>query len=150
MSHTYVAAYHHVIFGTKLREPSITDAVRERLWPYIGGIAREHKMQMIEIGGIEDHVHLALAVPATCSLAEALKALKGTSSKFVNDTFAPRRRFAWQEGYAAFSVSASVLDRVLAYIRRQPEHHKKQSFRDEYLELLRLHDVAFDERYVLD
>jgi putative transposase len=150
MAHTYVANYHHAVWSTKHREASITEDVRERLWSYIGGVAREHKMRLIEVGGIENHVHLAISIPTTLSIAKAVQSLKGASSKFVNDTFHPRRRFEWQDGYSAFSVSASVLDRVLAYIRRQPEHHKKQAFRDEYVELLRLHDIAFDERFVLD
>src|SRR6266498_5407855 len=114
---SYVSSYHHCVFSTKERRPLITPALRDRLWPFLGGIARQNKMKAVEIGGVEDHVHILLSLPATMAIAKALQLIKGGSSKWVHDTFPKHRLFGWQEKYGAFSVSASQLDRVTEYIK---------------------------------
>jgi len=145
---SYVSSYFHCVFSTKERRRLITSALRERLWPFLGGIARQNKMKAIEIGGVEDHVHILLSLPATVSIAKALQLIKGGSSKWVHETFAEHRLFGWQEKYGAFSVSASQLDRVTEYIKGQEGHHRKVTFQQEFLALLKKHRIAFDERYL--
>jgi putative transposase len=145
---SYISSYFHFVFSTKDRRPLITPALRERLWPYLGGIAREHKMKAIEIGGVADHVHMLLSLPATLTPAKAMQLIKGGSSKCVHDTFPEQHLFAWQEKYGAFSVSVSQLDQIVHYIQGQPAHHRKQPFQEEFLALLKKHHVEYDERYL--
>ncbi len=110
---SYVSSYFHCVFSTKDRRPLITPRLRERLWPYLGGIARENNMTAVEIGGVPDHVHLLLSVPPTLCIAKAMQLIKGGSSKWVHDTFPEQRLFRWQIKYGAFGVSVSVLDRIV-------------------------------------
>jgi len=147
---SYVSSYHHCVFSTKERRPLINPALREKLWPFLGGIARQNKMKAIEIGGVEDHVHILLSLPATMPAAKALQLIKGGSSKWVHDTFPEHRLFEWQEKYGAFSVSMSQLDKTVEYIRGQPEYHRKISFQEEFMMLLKKHRVEYDERYLWD
>ena len=107
-------------------------------------------MKALAIGGIEDHVHMLLSIPSTIFIAKALQLIKGGSSKWVHETFPECRLFAWQEKYAAFSVSVSGLDRVIEYIKNQKEHHRKMTFQEEFLILLKKHRIQYDERYLWD
>ncbi len=145
---SYVSSYHHCVFSTKERRPLIIPALRERLWPFLGGIARQNRMKAIEIGGVADHVHLLLSLPATMPIAKAMQLIKGGSSKWVHETFPGQRLFAWQEEYGAFTVSASRVDSVGQYIQEQETHHQKQSFQEEFLALLKKHRVEYDERHL--
>ena len=147
---SYVSSYFHTVFSTKERRPVITPLLRERLWPFLGGIARQNKMRALEVGGVEDHVHILLSLPSTLSIAKALQLIKGGSSKWVHETFPEHRLFGWQEKYGAFSVSVSQLDRIIRYIRNQQEHHRKITFQEEFLALLKKHRIAYDERYLWD
>jgi REP element-mobilizing transposase RayT len=106
MPHSYVSNIFHYIFSTKERFPFIDQELESRLWPYMGGIAREHRMKAIAIGGTADHVHSLLSLPAPLSVAKAIQLIKGGSSKWIHDQFPRYRKFQWQEGYGAFSVSA--------------------------------------------
>ena len=128
MAHSYVSNLMHCVFSTKERLTLITPELESRLWPYLGGIARENKMKAIAIGGTADHVHALLSLPGAVSFAKAVQLIKGGSSKWVHDTFREYRKFAWQEGYGAFSVSSSQIDQTVAYIQRQKEHHRKRDF----------------------
>ena len=105
-------------------------------------------MKAIAIGGTTDHVHGLLSLPATMSFAKAVQLIKGGSSKWVHDSFRDHRRFAWQEGYGAFSVSSSQVNKTIAYINRQKEHHRRRTFEDEFFDLLDKHGVEYDRRYV--
>ncbi len=145
---SYVSANFHCVFSAKERRPIITPALRERLWPFLGGIARENRMKAIEVGGVADHVHLLLSLPATLSVSKALQLIKGGSSKWIHESFPDQRLFAWQEGYGAFSVSASKLEEIARYIRNQEAHHQKHDFKSELVTLLTKHGIAFDERYI--
>jgi putative transposase len=128
----------------------ITPALKERLWPYLGGIARENKMTAIEIGGVEDHVHILLSLPSTMAIAKALQLIKGGSSKWVHDTFPEHRLFGWQVKYGSFSVSVSQLDKIIDYIKNQAIHHRKMTFQEEFVTLLKKHCIHYDERYLWD
>jgi len=147
---SYVSSYHHCVFSTKDRRPIITPALQERLWPYLGGIARENKMTAIEIGGVQDHVHMLLSLPSTMPVAKALQLIKGGSSKWVHDSFPDQRFFGWQTKYGSFSVSVSQLNKIIEYIRGQPEHHRKMTFKEEFVALLKKHRIQYDERYLWD
>ncbi len=147
---SYVSSHFHCVFSTKERRPLITPALQRRLWPFMAGIARQNKMQAIEIGGVADHVHILLSLPTTIAPAKALQLIKGGSSKWVHETFPEHRLFAWQEKYGAFSVSVSQLDKIVQYIRGQEAHHRTRPFQEEFLALLKKHRVEYDERYLWD
>jgi putative transposase len=147
---SYVSSYHHCVFSTKERRPSITLALQERLWPFVGGIVRQNKMKAIEIGGMEDHLHVLLSIPSTVSIAKAVQLIKGGSSKWVHETFPEHRLFGWQEKYGAFSVSVSQLDKIIHYIKGQKEHHRKITFQEEFLALLKRHRIEYDAQYLWD
>lgn len=148
MAHSYICCHIHYIFSTKNRAKIITPELEKRLWPYMGGIARDHKMKALTIGGTENHVHLLISLPSTLSIAKAIQLIKGGSSTWVSATFAEHRDFEWQEGYGAFSVSISHIDQTIAYIKNQKEHHKTRTFQEEYLVFLKKHGIQYDEQYV--
>ena len=150
MAHSYVCSYFHCVFSTKERRKLITPDLELRLWPFLGGIARNHDMKALAIGGTEDHIHLLLSSPATLAIAKAIQVIKGESSKWVHDTFPEHRKFAWQEGYGAFTIGVSQKDVTVAYIQKQKEHHRKKTFQEEYLAFLKKHDVEYDPRFVWD
>jgi REP-associated tyrosine transposase len=141
--------YAHVIFSTKNRAPQITDEIRPRLYPYIGGILRGETGCLLAIGGMPDHVHLLISLGRTISMADLVRLIKSNSSRWVHDTFADHE-FAWQSGYGAFSVSKSQLPIVHRYVDTQAEHHRTMSYQDEFREFLRNHEIEWDERYVWD
>jgi len=148
MPHSYVSNLMHCVFSTKERLPLITPELELRLWPYLGGTARENKVKAIAIGGTADHVHALMSLPATMSFAKAVQLIKGGSSKWIHDTFGEYRKFAWQEGYGAFSVSTSRIEKAIAYLQRQKEHHRKRCFQDEFIDLLNKHGIEYDPRYI--
>ena len=137
----------HFVFSTKDRTPTIPEELREELYSYIGGILRNERGRLIAIGGMPDHVHLLVRLHPDLAVSEAIRKIKANSSRWLNQK--ARRRFAWQTGYGAFSVSESQVKVVERYIASQEEHHRKRSFQEEYLELLKKHGLDFDERYVL-
>jgi REP element-mobilizing transposase RayT len=137
------------VFSTKDRRPHITPALRDRLWPFLGGVARNNNMKAIEIGGVADHVHMLLSIPATMPVSKAMQLIKGGSSKWIHETIPDQRLFEWQAEYGAFSVSVSQLPKIISYIRGQEEHHRTVSFRDEFVSLLKRHGIAYEEKYML-
>jgi REP element-mobilizing transposase RayT len=139
--HSFNSCLMHCVFSTKERRPWLTPAIRERLWPYLGGIARQNAMKALAIGGAADHSHLLLSLPAALSVSKALQLLKGNSSKWLRETFPELRRqdFAWQEGFGAFSIGVSGLDDTIRYIQTQEEHHRRRNFREEYEIFLKKH-----------
>ena len=145
---SYVALYSHCASSTEERPPSITTELRDRLWPFMGGIAREHKTTALSIGGVADHIHLLLSLPATMPMANAMQLIKGGSSKWMHNTFPNQRQFAGQIKYGDFSVSVSQLSTILRYIQNQEQHHRTMSFQEEFAALLQRHKVASDERYL--
>jgi len=148
MANTYTAINIHCVFSTKNREPLLIGDLKERLWAFMGGIARENGMTASAIGGVADHVHLLISMPTTLPVAKAVQLIKGGSSTWVHQTFPNVRKFAWQEGYGAFSVSISHLPETIAYIASQEEHHRKKSFQEEYLAFLQKHGIEYNEKYL--
>jgi putative transposase len=149
MSHSYSSNRIHLIFSTKNREKRISVDLQTKIWPYMAGIARNHGFEAIKVGGVEDHAHALLLLPPTISLAKAVQILKSCSSKWLNDTGAAGKDFAWQEGYGAFSVSASQTKDVIRYIEGQAAHHVKRSYEHEFIELLQKYGVQYDPAHVL-
>jgi putative transposase len=145
MSHTYTTNIVHCVFSTKERAPLIPTDRQEKLWAYLLGIASNMKLKILAIGGINDHVHLLISLPPTRKLAKVMCDLKANSSKWLNETGV---RFAWQEGYGAFSVSPSRIADVQRYIRNQAEHHKKRNFEQEFIDLLKKSGTPFEGKYV--
>ncbi len=124
----------------------IPSTKQAKLWSYLGGIARKNGFKAVAIGGIENHVHVLLSIAGTMPLAKAVQLLKGGSSKWMND--AASERFAWQEGYGAFTVGISQQAHTVAYINSQAEHHKKRTFEEEFLVFLQKHGIEYDPKYV--
>jgi putative transposase len=150
MPSTFTNLLYHIVFSTKQREPLIIENLREELYKYIGGIIRGEEGILIEIGGIDDHIHLLVKIKPSISISEMLNKIKANSSKWVNENNKSPRRFQWQEGYAAFTVSESQVPPVREYIQNQEDHHKRISFQDEFIALLEKHGVSYDPRYIWD
>jgi putative transposase len=146
MAHTFATLYTHIVFGTKDREATINDV--EETHAYLGGIVRGLGGAALKVGGTSDHVHLLVRFKPTLAIADAVERIKGSSSKWMNERM--RVRFRWQKGYSAFSVSPSAVDKVVRYIVRQAQHHKRVTFAEEYLAFLKECGVEYDERYVLE
>lgn len=145
MPHSYSCNWQHIVFSTKERRKLLRPELQAELWPYIAGIARNHDMQPLAIGGIHDHIHLLVSIPSTKHVAKAVQELKSNSSRWVSSHV---RGFSWQEGYAAFSVSKSNLAAVSRYIGTQKEHHRKLTFEQEFVALLKNHGVDYDPKFV--
>ncbi len=150
MPHSIISQLMHCVFSTKERRPFITPEIQPRLFQYIGGIARENKMKLLSAGGVDDHIHLLLSFPSTINVAKGMQLIKGNSSKWIHETFPEQRFFSWQQGYGAFSISISDVERTVEYINHQPEHHKKMDFKTEFLAFMKKHGLEYDERYIFD
>lgn len=148
MGHSYVHSLYHCVFSTKERKRLIDEELEMRLWPYIGGIARDNDCTALAVGGIEDHIHILLSLPSTMAISKALQLIKGGSSKWIHETFLHLRHLAWQEGYGAFSIGISQVDDTLRYIANQREHHRRVSFEEEFVAFLKRHGIEYDPRYV--
>jgi len=146
MSHTYTANRLHVVFSTKNRRDLISQELQPRLWAYMAEVGRNRAIRVLAVGGIANHAHVLLSLPPVMPLAKAVQTLKGISSRWMNEI--GRGGFAWQEGYAAFSVSQSQINSVIRYVNSQPEHHRKHSFESEFLSLLAKHGIEYDPKYV--
>lgn len=148
MANTYINILIHTVFSTKNHESWLSSSLRERLYPYMCGIARENGLKVLCIGGTDNHIHILLSLNSTTSIAKAIQLVKGGSSKWIHETFPELRLFSWQEGYGAFSIGISNVDEAKKYIENQEKHHSKESFRDEYLKFLRKNNIDFDEKYL--
>ena len=141
MSHTFTKNHQHLVFSTAGRHKSIDKKFQPKLWAYIAGICKNHGIFVRAIGGTEDHVHILIELPPMIAVAKAVLTIKSNSSRWANEI---GRKFSWQKGYAAFSVSASNLGAVEHYVNNQETHHKKIGYEDELLVLLRKHGIEFD------
>jgi putative transposase len=147
MPSTYLSLHYHLVFSTKNRIAFIEPSWRHRLHEYLGGTIRRLGGVPLEVGGVGDHVHLLVGLKATHCLSDVLRDLKKSSSAWVHDEIEVSS-FAWQEGYAAFTVSPTALDQVRRYIVHQEEHHRKKSFREELIEFLATAGIQYDPQYL--
>jgi putative transposase len=145
MSHSYPNVLIHCVFSTKNRQNLIPDDLREKLSMYFVGIGKGHQIPILCAGGTANHAHLLISLPASVPLAKAIQVLKANSSRWLGEHGLD---FAWQEGYGAFSVSASNRKAVRNYIEHQPEHHAKRSFEDEFVSLLSKSGMGYDPKFV--
>jgi len=148
MPSTYSNLLFHIVFSTKERVRLLTKDTRDRLYPYISGIANKNDFKTLIVGGTDDHIHILLSLKPETSVSRAVQLIKGGSSKWIHDNFPDLNIFSWQEGYGAFTVSISQTDVVKNYVTNQEQHHKKMSFEEEYLELLKRNNIDFDPKYL--
>jgi len=149
MANTYSSCFNHIVFSTKNRERWIDREIENRVWAYIGGIARKHDCTAIQVGGIEDHIHALILSPPKYSPSQIAQFIKGESSKWIHSDFSNMAGLAWQDGFSVFSVSKSLVPKVVEYIKNQREHHSSKSFENEYSDLLELHEIDIvDEKYM--
>ena len=148
MANTFTSIHIHLVFSTKNRERRIAPAIEEQVWRYLGGICRAHEVKALQIGGVEDHVHLLVGLPPVLALSELMRRLKGESSKWFSATFPNAGGFAWQDGYGGFSVGHSQIADTIRYILQQREHHGREPFEAEFKKFVQFHDLEADERYL--
>ena len=145
MPHTYAQNVIHIVFSTKYRCKTISREFQPRMWAYVAGICKNHGIFVHAVGGMDDHIHLLIQVPPPLSVAKAVLAIKSNSSRWANEQ---GNKFAWQQGYAAFSVSSSRVPEVVRYIQTQESHHRRMTFDAELVALLKKHGVEFDPNLV--
>lgn len=150
MAGTFTKYYSHYVFSTKNRKALINPQMEKRLYPYIGGVGRQYGYSIIACGGTQNHLHIIAGIPPATSYSKAIQVLKSTSSKWLNDTFFPNRNFSWQSGYGGFGIDETNLAKVISYVKKQKQHHKKMTFKEEYLKLLKRYNIEYDERYLWD
>ena len=148
MPHRFTSLLTHLIFSTRDRFPHLDRDLAPDCHAYLGGIIENTGGRKIIVGGFNDHVHILLDLPATRSVSDCVRTLKSNSSKWIHETWPHRSKFAWQKGYAAFSVSQSARDRVMAYIERQEAHHRRTTYQDEVRRFLKQHGIAADEQHM--
>ncbi len=150
MANTFTSLHYHIVFSTKNREPWIRQDIEQRVWAYLGGIAKDNDFKPVRFGGIENHVHLLIGIPPFIAVSKAVQLLKGGSSKWMKENFPEAAGFGWQDGYAAFTVSRSQIPEIETYIVKQRDHHNVKSFEEEYRAFRDRHDITYDERYLFD
>ena len=150
MAATFVKVLVHIVFSTKKRVPFIDSPLSGDLYPYMAGIIRHKGSTLLALGGMPDHVHALIRLKADRSLSDLVRALKAVSSKWVHEKPNPIPEFAWQTGYAAFSVSQSKEAAVKSYILHQEAHHRRSNFEDELIGLLKKHKIDYDPAYLFD
>lgn len=148
MANTYVQIYIHVIFVVRFRAALIDPSWKSELYKYISGIIVGYNHKLLIINGMPDHVHLLIGMRPNQSISDLIQRIKGSSSKWINDNEFTPKRFSWQKGYAAFTYSQSHIPKVIKYIANQEQHHKKNSFRQEYIAFLKAFGVEYEEQYL--
>jgi putative transposase len=145
LSHSYSQNTIHIVFSTYGRQRTIPKDFQPRFWPYVSGIFKNEGVFVHAIGGMDDHLHCLVQLPPMLPLAKAINTVKSYSSKWAKDF---GHKFAWQKGYGAFSVSQSNIQSVIRYIDTQEQHHRKMGFEEEFVQLLKKHQIEFDPKYV--
>jgi REP element-mobilizing transposase RayT len=150
MPQSYTNLIYHIVFSTKNRQSLISDDIKARLFDYIGGTIRKQGGIALAINGMSDYLHVLAKLRADKAVSDVLRDLKANSSGWMHEVFPELKDFSWQNGYGAFTVSASQVEKVKEYIANQEKHHRKiGSFRDEFIKLLRANEIDFNEQYLL-
>jgi putative transposase len=145
---SYTNLNYHIVYSTKDRRPFIQPDLLPQLVKYTGGVIRKLSDQMLDANGPEDHFHIITILPPTIAVSECIQKIKAGTSSWIHKSFPQHQDFGWQDGYAAFSVSHSAVPKVLEYIRNQQEHHKKMTYTEELIALLKRHNIPYDEKYL--
>ena len=145
---TYSQIYIQIVFAVKNRQALIANSWQEELYKYVTGIVQNKGQKMLAINGMPDHIHIFIGMRPTQSISDLMQDIKGNSSKWINEKKFLKVKFEWQEGFGAFSYSKSHVNKVIDYIKNQEVHHKKETFRDEYLKFLKAFEIDYDERYI--
>jgi putative transposase len=148
VANTYTQIHIQAVFVVKNRACIISPVWKDELYKYIAGIIRQNNHKLLIINGMPDHIHILLGLNPVQSLSDLIKDIKGSSSKWINETRNLKEKFVWQPGYGAFSYSKSQLGRVIEYIKKQEEHHKKKTFHEEYILFLKEQQIEYEERYL--
>lgn len=148
MAGTFSQIYIQVVFAVQNRESLIHSSWEEELYKYISGIVRNKEQKMLAINGMTDHIHFLIGMKPSCCLSDLVREVKKSSNDFIKEKKFVRGKFQWQEGYGAFSYSHSNLDNVIQYIMNQKEHHKKKTFKEEYMEILKKFEIEFKDEYL--
>ncbi|WP_298306748.1 IS200/IS605 family transposase [Flavobacterium sp.] len=148
MANTYTQIHVQFVFAVKFRNGLIHASFKEELYQYISGIIKANNHKLLAINGMPDHLHIFIGMRPTQSISDLLQDIKGSSSKWINEKKFLKVKFEWQEGYGAFSYSKSHVNNVINYIQNQENHHKKETFRDEYLKFLKVFEIEYDEHYI--
>ena len=150
MANTFSQIHLHIVFAVKGRESLIKVEWEERLFQYITGIVQNKGQKMLAINGLPDHIHFFIGLKPDCCLSDLVREIKKASNDFISEQRLTPTRFYWQEGFGAFSISHSQIDAVVKYILNQKEHHRKRTFKDEYLEFLKTNEIKYNEKYLFD
>ena len=150
MASTFSQIYIQVVFAVKGRQSLIHSSWEEELYKYITGIIRNKEQKLLAINGVSDHIHILIGLKPSCCLSDLVREIKKSSNEFINEKKFSKFKFQWQEGYGAFSYSHSALDNVIAYIQNQKEHHRKQSFKEEYKAFLTKFQIEFKDEYLFE
>ena len=150
MANTYTQIHIQTVFAVKFRDAVISDELKPKLFGYIGETIKSFGHKTLIINGVLDHVHCFLGMRPTQSISDLMQEVKSHSSKWINENKFLKHKFAWQDGYAAFSYSKSQSSQVIRYIENQEKHHRKRSFREEYLDMLNKAEIPYDERYIFE
>lgn len=148
MAHTYYQNYYHIVWSTKERMPLIPQESKDRVFEYVFGAMKSAGCAPLVVGGMTDHIHILAEVPPKYAVSEIIREVKVCTSKWVSSTILSCGQFAWQEGFGSFTVSASKKDIIFRYIHNQEMHHQSKTFKEEFIELLNMHSVKFDEKYL--
>ncbi len=150
MADTYTQIFYHVVFAVRNRDSLIIPAIKDDLYKYITGIITSQKQKLFIINGMPDHIHILMNCKPNMNLSDNVRDIKEHSTKFINDKRILKRKFYWQAGFGAFTVSKKDVPMILNYIKNQEDHHKKNTFRDEYLHFLQENEIEFKEEYLFD
>ncbi|MBP7181797.1 MAG: IS200/IS605 family transposase [Flavobacterium sp.] len=147
---TYSQIYIQIVFAVKNRQALIANSWQEELYKYVTGIVQNKGQKMLAINGMPDHIHILIGMKPSCCLSDLVREIKKSSNSFVKEKEFSKYKFEWQEGFGAFSYSHSSLDNVIGYIKNQKEHHKKRSFKEEYIDFLEKFQIEFKDEYLFE
>ena len=148
MANTYTQIHIHFVFAVKFRDGIISPQWKDTLYKYITGTIHNNNHKLLAINGTSDHIHILIGLRPSQSISDLMKDVKQSSSKWINENKLVKGHFEWQEGYGAFSHSKSQINKVIDYIDNQESHHKKLTFKEEYLDFLKKFDVDYDEKFI--
>ena len=150
MANTYTQLYFHIVFAVKGRNNYISEQCKDELYKYISGIIANKDQKLMIVNGVPNHIHLLIGTKPNCNLSDLIRDIKANSSKWMNEKKFTNFHFEWQTGFGAFTVSQSVVSNVIEYIKNQEEHHRKKTFKEEYVEFLKAYQIDFKDEYLFD